>query len=299
MDVVSYKCPNCSAPLAFDIPSQHWKCGFCLSDFAAAEAGRFVKQTDSETKQWAPEAFSQEEAAAYTCPSCGGTVLADTHTAATFCAFCHSPTILAGRLKGEYRPARLIPFKLVRDEALASMQKLLKRKFLLPSAFRSAMEKGEITGLYVPFWLFSADVDVSYSANGKRITMWSDSRYRYTKTDTYRVHRELELPLRRVPVDASKRMDDRLMDALEPFDYAGLLPFSMEYLSGCFAEGYDVDSQAAAPRFRQRADEGARSAVSETTGGYNVLEGASLRTALRGMDCTYVMLPGWTLTVRF
>jgi len=151
----------------------------------------------------------------------------------------------------------------------------------------------------VPFWLYSADVEISYSATGKRVTTWSDTRFVYTKTDIFQVERELELPLRLVPVDASTRMDDRLMDALEPFSYNDLIPFSMEYLSGCFAESYDVDSTESAPRFQQRAQRGAVSVVAEHTRGYTVLERPNLRTHLRRMDCIYAMLPVWTLMTQY
>jgi ribosomal protein L37AE/L43A len=299
MDVVSIKCPNCSAPLLFDIASQKWECKFCEAAFTAEQAGSFDRQTDSERQGWGAEAFSEDEAVAYSCPSCGGTVLADKNTAATFCAFCHSPAILAAKLSGEYRPARLIPFRLGRDEVLVSMKRLCKNKHLLPREFRSALEQGEITGLYVPFWLFSADVDVDYRATGKQISKWSSGDYHYTKTDVYRVERELELPYRLVPVDASKRMDDRLMDAIEPFSSDQMIPFTMDYLSGHFAESYDVDSNASAPRFQERAAKGARSAVAETTSGYTVMEQPSLRTFFRHMDCVYVMLPVWTLMTRY
>jgi hypothetical protein len=107
------------------------------------------------------------------------------------------------------------------------------------------------------------------------------------------------IPLRLVPVDASSRMDDKLMDALEPFDYGNLIPFSMEYLSGVFAESYDVSSTDSAPRFVARARAGAQSAVGETTRGYNIIEQPNLRTNMRGMDCIYAMLPVWTLMTQY
>ena len=299
MAVVSIKCPNCAAPLGFEIAGQAFKCQFCDSEFSSGDAQSFERQTDSEAQHWSPDEFSSDETVAYSCPSCGGSVLADKNTAATFCAFCHNPTILAAKIEGDYRPARIIPFKLEKARALESMQKLCKRKVLLPRDFRQAMEKGEITGLYVPFWLFSADVQVAYRAVGKRVSTWSDTRFIYTRTDIYHVERELELPLRLVPVDASTRMDSRLMDALEPFVYDDLIPFAMEYLSGSFAESYDVDSVQSAPRFRQRAEQGAKAAVSETTRGYTTVERPVMNTHLRHMDCVYVMLPVWTLMTQY
>ena len=49
METVSYKCPNCSAPLSFDIESQSWKCRFCDSEFTSADLGRIEALGSSET----------------------------------------------------------------------------------------------------------------------------------------------------------------------------------------------------------------------------------------------------------
>ena len=44
-----------------------------------------------------------------------------------------------------------------------------------------------------------------------------------------------------VPGDGSKKIEDALMEAIEPFEYREAKPFNMAYLSGCFADKYDVD----------------------------------------------------------
>ena len=299
MDVINYKCPNCMAPLGFDIDTQKWVCEYCATAFTPGEVDLFDSKSESAKEQWSPEEFADSETVTFTCPSCSGSVIADKNTAATFCAFCHAPTILSGRVSGEFRPAKLIPFKLKKDEVLVSMQKLCKSKHLMPKAFRDALNAGEITGLYVPFWLYSANVDAKYHATGKKVKTWSDANYNYRKTDVYRVERDLDIPLRLVPVDASKRMDDRLMDAVEPFDYSQMVDFSMEYLSGHFAESYDEDAEQCYPRFEERGKKAAVTAVGETTNGYTTLENSSMKTAFNRPGNMYVMLPVWTLMTKY
>ena len=299
MEVVNYKCPNCMAPLGFDIDAQKWVCEYCASAFTPGELDLFDSKSETAKEQWSPEEFADTETVTFTCPSCSGSVIAEKNTAATFCAFCHAPTILSGRVSGEYRPAKLIPFKLKKDEVLVSMQKLCKNKILLPKDFRQALNAGEITGLYVPFWLYSADVGAQFNASGKIIKTWSDANYNYRKTDVYRVERDLDIPLRLVPVDASKRMDNSLMDALEPFDYKQLIDFSMEYLSGHFAESYDVDSKEAYPRFEERGKKAADTAVGESTKQYTSLENRQMKTDFKRHTNMYVMLPVWSLMTKY
>ena len=298
-DVISYKCPNCGAPLTFNIPSQKWECHFCASTFDKSESNQFEQQGGGGSNFWNPEAFADEDAAVYECPSCGGQVITDKNTSSTFCAYCHNPTVLASRLKGEYRPARLIPFQFTREQAVEAVKKLCKGRPLLPKEFRKCAENGEITGLYVPFWLFSADVDATMTATGRRIHTWSDGNYRYTKTDVYHVQREGTVPFRLVPVDGSSRMDDRLMDGLEPFSYDQLMQFSMEYLSGFYAENFDVDSQSSFRRFSSRATGGAEQALRDTVRGYTSVDSVKTATKFNGNDCLYVMLPVWTLMISY
>ena len=299
MEVVNYKCPGCMAPLGFDIDAQKWVCEYCASAFTPGEVDLFDKKSESEKEQWVPEEFTDAETVAFTCPSCSGSVIADKNTASTFCAFCHAPTILSGRVSGEYRPAKLIPFKLKKDEVLVSMQKLCKNKLFMPKDFRDALNAGEITGLYVPFWLYSANIGAEFRATGKIVSTWSDSNYRYRKTDVYRVERDLDIQMRLVPVDASNRMDNSLMDALEPFDYKQMLDFSMEYLSGHFAESYDIDAKECYVRFEARGNQAATAAVGETTSKYTSLDGRSLKTNFDRKTNMYVMLPVWTLMTKY
>ena len=50
----------------------------------------------------------------------------------------------------------------------------------------------------------------------------------------------------KIPVDASTKMPDDLMDSIEPFDYKEMRPFMMEYMPGFFASKYDVTRKRAA-----------------------------------------------------
>ena len=45
----------------------------------------------------------------------------------------------------------------------------------------------------------------------------------------------------KIPVDGSTRFDDDIMNSIEPFNYKELEEYNHAYLSGFFAEKYDVD----------------------------------------------------------
>ncbi|USP69036.1 hypothetical protein LCN94_00725 [Ruminococcus sp. FMB-CY1] len=54
------------------------------------------------------------------CDSCGAEVVTTSSTAATTCFYCHNPVVLKGRLSGDFRPDRIIPFKLSREQAVSA-----------------------------------------------------------------------------------------------------------------------------------------------------------------------------------
>lgn len=54
----------------------------------------------------------------YHCNTCGAELVADEYTSATFCSFCGNPTLVEDRLKGEFKPSTIIPFKINKDKAV-------------------------------------------------------------------------------------------------------------------------------------------------------------------------------------
>lgn len=73
-------------------------------------------------------------------------------------------------------------------------------------------------GVYVPFWIFDVDAEGSVAYNGERITKWRNGDTEYTKTEMYSMQRGGNLSFARVPADGSRKMDDTLMESIEPLN---------------------------------------------------------------------------------
>ena len=78
-ELKTFKCPNCDGRLEFDTASQHLKCPYCDGEFDPAVFDEGKEYTVSNEK-WDDDAYL-----VYTCKSCGGTIMADQHTAADSC----------------------------------------------------------------------------------------------------------------------------------------------------------------------------------------------------------------------
>ena len=129
-NIIEYKCPCCNAGLHFSGESQQLKCEFCDNTFeldAVKAYNASIAESVPETIEWeqAPQTQwqTEESVRAYQCPSCGGEILTDDNTAATFCPYCENPTILPGRLSGGLKPDFVLPFKTGKEDAKAAFLK--------------------------------------------------------------------------------------------------------------------------------------------------------------------------------
>lgn len=311
---VTYQCPNCNAALEYNNALGRFKCLYCDSEFTEEQMkGIFAENSTEQLTQQnleAERAAAQDEAnqqaeefsgasALYTCPNCGAGVICDNLTASTRCHFCHTPVILTGRLSGEFKPDCIIPFSTTREQAEQAFRDYCKGKILLPGGFKTQAQIQNITPLYVPYWLKSGSTDAYLEAEGKKVRSWRSGDKRYTNTKIYNVTRRADMMFVRVPCDGSKRIDDSLMESIEPFDYNGLKTFSMSYLSGCGAEKYDVAADEAAQRIDQRISDAAVEELKADMTGYTSVSEKRRQIRLCSQTTVYGLLPVWFLNYTF
>lgn len=222
---VIYKCPNCGAAMEFDSDTQKLGCKRCGT------------QIDVETYEKDSAASGEHREKVpnmkiYNCQSCGAQLVADEYTSATFCSYCGNPTLVEDRLQGEFKPQLIIPFKINKEQAVDIYRKWLKKGPLTPKELSTSSTIEKISGVYVPFWLYSynARTQMNAHANKVRTTRRGDTEYTYT--DHFDVYRDVHAEFDRIPADASEKMPDRQMDMLEPYDYSDIEGFAMPYLSG-------------------------------------------------------------------
>ena len=311
---VSYKCPNCGAPLSFLPGAENVTCEYCGAEFTiAAIEEMFQKEQERAAKaEAAKEAkfdaamaggeWTEEEAAALktlTCSSCGAELVCDENTMATECCYCGNPTMLPGRFDGSLKPDLVIPFKKTKEDAVAALKKFYEGKKLLPDAFTANNRIEDIQAMYVPFWLFNTDVSAEgeYSAENDSVTSTSDRTI--TVTSFYKCQREGEMSFEKVPVDGSVKMDDTYMESIEPFDYSEMVPFSASYLTGYLADKYDVEAEDAAGRADERISNSAKAELAKTVTGYDRVTGSECIVTKNDSSMQYAMVPVWILTTRF
>ena len=299
-----YKCPCCGAKLEFNSTAQKMKCPYCDTEFDVETVQDYNEQLSESTgddMSWESTGGSEwEEGEAsnmrvYSCKSCGGQIIAEETTGASFCPYCNNPVIMAGTFSGDLRPDLVIPFKLNKDAAKAAYEKYVSGKSLLPKVFKDQNHIEEIKGLYVPVWLFGAEADASMCFRAEKKKTWSDANYRYVETSYYQAVRKGKIAFAHVPVDGSKKMPDDLMESIEPFDFSQAVDFKTAYLSGYLADKYDVTSQESVERANTRIKKSTEAAFAATVRGYDSVHCESSAVKLKGGKAQYALYPVWLL----
>ncbi|MCL2060243.1 MAG: hypothetical protein FWH01_14520 [Oscillospiraceae bacterium] len=265
---------------------------------AAASAGTEPRwDTSMAGSGWGEEEASHMRG--YSCPSCAAEIICDDTTAATSCLYCGNPTVVPGQFSGQLKPDYVIPFKLDKNHAIEALKKHYSKKKFLPKSFADANHLEEIKGVYVPFWLYDADTDAYMRFRATKMRSYTRGDYRITETDHYRVVREGTVAFAKVPVDASTKMPDAHMDAVEPYEYAELREFSSAYLPGFFADKYDQDAEACSKRANERITVSTEDAFTATAVGYTSLTREYSNIQLKRGDVRYAMLPVWMLSTKW
>ena len=278
-----FHCPNCYADLKFSPGQQNFACEYCRSSFTEAEVIEFQRRYMEQEQQYDPNRGQD------------GRYIPSTRPFTAFCYYCHNPVILKGRVDGMYRPSMVLPFGFDKDMAVNHFKTWAKSKWFIPKDLVSSVQIEKLTGLYVPFWVAHSTTSSRIEAIGEDIRSWTSGNYRYTETKSYRVIRDARINYEGVPADGSQKIEDLLMEAIEPFDYTQARPFNMAYLSGFYADKYDVDKEQVLPRIQQRMYEN-NARMLESTVHHNRITSKRQFDRTDALSWDYMLLPVWFMT---
>ena len=219
-------CPNCGGMLRFDISSQGMKCDSCTSMFDpyAFQYGNSAEES------------TEYDVTVFKCPQCGGEIYSTDQTAAGFCSYCGSSSVLEGHLTKEKRPELIIPFKKTKEDCKNIFRKFTKRAIFAPSEFRSEGNVDSFRGIYMPYWLY----DISQGGHIDVPTSTSHRRGDYIIHDHYMCSGELDSAYNGVSYDASSSFADDISNEIAPFNVKDITAFSPSFLSGFYADVADV-----------------------------------------------------------
>ena len=273
-----YKCRNCGANAVYSPEKGTMYCPYCDSQ-------------DSE--ELAPGGGMA------VCMNCGGELKPGDYMSAVKCEHCGTYVIFEERTECSYKPHVILPFKLGKKEVQEKIRARYAKSAFIPADFLSDAKLSEIEGMYIPFFLYDFDCHYNIRATGSKIRTWRSGNYEYTETSLYQVERDATIDFEKLPVDASIAMPDEAMDLIEPYDYKALEDFQTKYMSGFFAEKYNMDATELGPRAKDKAKADAKAIMNKTITGYSTITNRTDNVTMDEKKADYALLPVWCYSYKY
>lgn len=277
-----YRCPGCAGALIYNPEKKGMTCKYCDQIFDVSKL-KEEKEKDSARR----DSFDVN---IFSCTSCGAELMVNETEASTFCAYCGQPTVIFSRVSNELRPDLCIPFSVTGEEAVEFIQKKFNNGLFIPSKLRN-VKLDNLRGIYVPFWL--NDVKIHEMANVTATTGHGKDE------KSYSFFRDAETTYSKITTDASQQLSDELTLRLEPYDFKALKTFRPKYLSGFYADCFDLTEASAKETALRRANEFIEADILQSVGGYERKEitGKAYRSEI--LKTSYALLPAWFMTFKY
>lgn len=227
------------------------------------------------------------------CPNCGGEVPVEEHTSATQCPYCDSFLIFNERVEGQYAPQMLIPFQMGKEMCKKSLREKFKNCLFAPTDFLSEVRLESMEGVYVPYWFYDYDTCCEFRGEGTKRRVWRSGSTEYTETSVYSIYRSMDINFEKIPVDASVRMPDDVMDLIAPFHYQQLTAFDPKYMSGYNGEKYNMSAGAVEDRARAVMRQDAAKLLNDSYAGYSTVKTLKQEISVKNSGTAYGLLPVW------
>lgn len=232
METFNLKCPDCGANVEYDAATNLLYCVSCGQFFEADKVKTNVKVEEIKTEQaWHSQEETQDttekmEVNIFHCSSCGAEIMTNDVEVSKYCAYCGQSTIIFDRVSQEKRPDKILPFKITKEDAITRVKEHFAKAKYLPDEV-DGITVNSVYGIYMPYWVFD-----TYTELGINITkQYKNEVRKYNEFGTKDMY---------VTLDASKRLNDNISLALNPFPVEDALDFEAGYLSGFYADRYDV-----------------------------------------------------------
>jgi|GEM_PF-58104 len=234
------------------------------------------------------------------CTNCGASILLDPKSLTHVCPFCGSSSVVQHAFDHDkMRPRYLIPFTVETESALNTIKHWLGNSWMTPSDLQQRAGLNELTGIYLPYWTFSAFCSANWRA---QVGHTRTRRDKDGKTETYTVWKwengQVQFPIRDLLVPGTAKLNQRLLNELDQFNMGSLVEYSVDYLAGFNAQTYDIGLDNAWTHGRELMREQTKSAC------YRQASTGKVRNFSMNLDYAdetwrYVLLPVYLITYRY
>lgn len=288
-----FKCIFCGDKMVYDNESHKLICHTCNQTLD-------IEDYDYSYLSYDNSEIISDELSGCSCPSCGSKIIVGRIETNVTCAYCGSKMAAFGLSKDEISPEKIIPFKLNYDQAFGKILTWWESKKTMPK-FEPEKLSFTLNELYVPVWLFNADV---YTCMEAEVSPFDNTVEEVNaNSEINRIRKAITSAYRRVPVDGSARINDSHFHGVEPFEYAELVDFNPGFLSGHNAERYFHSQYAIVPELIMKLQkfgvEQCKTYIAADRLGGPILESEVIDLEVIPEEVTYALVPMWIATYKY
>ncbi len=299
----SVACGECGAELKFEAGDSRLKCPYCSheTDIALGELGGWSANRENDfhagvSKMLKAHDPDMIEVHTVKCGTCAAETTLDVEVDTDECPYCGATLHRRDQATRKViRAQAVLPFKVKREEA---REKFFEWVRGLPDSSDDLREHARIEaavgGVYLPFWTYDVDMVTFY--DGKRGDVSIDGGRRSVEWRS--VCGSVQNSFDDFLLPASESLPRDLLEELEPWDLAGLMPYQEEFLSGYRVENYSVDLATGFQLAREALDAVIDRGIREDIGGeIQKITGKEIRYSR--ITYKHVLLPVWVSAFRY
>lgn len=301
-----FSCPACGGNMAFNPKEQQLVCEYCQNSIEIPDENTLIKEYSfKDAEELASHNWGDHKRVIH-CSNCGGSTVVDASMTADFCIFCGSSQIIESEDQEGIRPESLIPFQVTDQEAKANFRLWIKKRFFAPKEIKHNQFVEKLKGIYIPFFTYDADTKTFYRAqrgtyyyttrtkevNGKKVT----ERVRHTRWQN--VKGNFNEFYDDIPVNVSKKIDDKLVKDLGGFDWNDLKSYKPQYIAGFFAERYQISLAEGWKKAKGVVDDNIEAGIRHKVGG-DEFRLINRQTDYGEVKFKHILLPLWISSFKF
>jgi hypothetical protein len=308
-----HPCAACGAQAEWNPAKQLLVCPFCGTSAAFSvdpasgalvenDLARALRELPDESRGWLAAKRTVQ------CQSCKAVSVFDPERVGQNCDFCGSPALVDyTEIKAPIRPQALLAFKVSEAQVREQIRRWYASKWLAPNKLKSKALVDRVHGIYIPYWTFDAQAVCPWEAEA--------GHYYYT-TETYRDNKG-NLQTRQVqhtrwepasgtvehffddePVPGTQGVSHRLLEEVQPFPTAELVPYDTAFLSGFVVEHYQVVLLEAAQASQDAMTRQLREMCAGQVPG-DTYRNLVIHPAFSGRTFKHILVPVWLLSYMF
>jgi predicted RNA-binding Zn-ribbon protein involved in translation (DUF1610 family) len=180
------------------------------------------------------------------CTGCGAELIFDKGDAVANCAFCGRALVREAYVKPDNIPELIIPFSITNEEAQEILTDWCKKNASKKEAKGLLTRVKNLKGCYLPYELVRGPVDCKVT--------------RIDGGNTYECGGFID----EVFVNASRKLDNQLLDGMEPYDLEELTEFDFAYVAGHQVKAADITSDQLTMRIDNEVEESYTPVIQKT-----------------------------------